>query len=108
MQTIIYILPELFLSSAIMMLLIIGVFVKKSFKLVNFLTILVLFFSAVLVINQPEEIVKIFNESYIIDRLSIIMKVLTFLFSLFVLSEILIWKLSLVSIQKPQSLSSYP
>ena len=73
MQTIIYILPELFLSSAIMMLLIIGVFVKKSFKLVNFLTILVLFFSAVLVINQPEEIVKIFNESYIIDRLSIIM-----------------------------------
>ena len=54
MQTIIYILPELFLSSAIMMLLIIGVFVKKSFKLVNFLTILVLFFSAVLVINQPE------------------------------------------------------
>ena len=85
MQTIIYILPELFLSSAIMMLLIIGVFVKKSFKLVNFLTILVLFFSAVLVINQPEEIVKIFNESYIIDRLSIIMKVLTFLFSLFVL-----------------------
>ena len=39
MQTIIYILPELFLSFSIMSLLMIGVFVKKSFKLVNFLTI---------------------------------------------------------------------
>ena len=39
MQTILYILPELFLSSSIMILLMIGVFVKKSFKLVNILTI---------------------------------------------------------------------
>jgi len=34
MQTIIYILPELFLSAAIMFLLMLGVFIKKSFKLV--------------------------------------------------------------------------
>jgi len=85
MQTIIYILPELFLSLALMSLLMIGVFIKKSFKLVNLLTILSLIFATVLVLNQPNEIIKIFNESYIIDRLSIFMKVLTFLFCLFVL-----------------------
>ena len=85
MQTIIYILPELFLSAAIMFLLMLGVFIKKSFKLVNLLTILSLIFAIALVLNQPNEIVKIFNESYIIDRLSIFMKVLTLLFCFFVL-----------------------
>ena len=85
MQTIVYILPELFLSITIMFLLMLGVFIKKSFKLVNLLTILSLIFAIALVLNQPDETIKIFNESYIIDRLSIFMKVLTLLFCLFVL-----------------------
>jgi len=85
MQTIVYILPELFLSIAIMFLLMLGVFIKKSFKLVNLLTILSLIFAIALVLNQPNEIVKIFNDSYIIDRLSIFMKALTLLFCFFVL-----------------------
>ena len=85
MQTIVYILPELFLSIAIMFLLMLGVFIKKSFKLVNLLTILSLIFAIALVLNQSNEIIKIFNESYIIDKLSIFMKVLTLLFCLFVL-----------------------
>ena len=85
MQTIIYILPELFLSLAIMSLLMVGAFIKKSFKLVNLLTIFSLIFAIILLLNQPSEIIKIFNESYIIDRLSIFMKVLTLLFCLFVL-----------------------
>ena len=85
MHTIVYILPELFLSITIMFLLMLGVFIKKSFKLVNLLTILSLLFSIVLVLNQPDEIIKIFNESYIIDQLSIFMKVLTLLFCFFVL-----------------------
>ena len=67
MQTIIYILPELFLSIAMMFLLMLGVFIKKSFKLVNLLTILTLIFTITLVLNQPNEIIKIFNESYIIE-----------------------------------------
>ena len=85
MQTIIYILPELFLSLAIMSLLMVGAFIKKSFKLVNLLTIFSLIFAIILLLNQPSEIIKIFNESYIIDRLSIFMKVLTLLFCIFVL-----------------------
>ena len=62
-----------------------GVFIKKSFKLVYLLTILSLIFAIALILNQPNEIVKVFNESYIIDRLSIFMKVLTLLFCFFVL-----------------------
>ena len=85
MNTIFFILPELFLSLSIMFLLMLGVFIKKSFKLVNFLSILILIFTSALVLNQPSEIIKIFNESYIIDQLSIFMKVLTLLFCLFVL-----------------------
>ena len=75
MQSIIYIFPELFLSLSIMFLLMLGVFVKKSFKLINMLTILSLIFTIALVINQPDEIIKIFNNIYIIDKFSIFMKI---------------------------------
>ena len=85
MQVVIYILPELVLSFSIMTLLMVGVFVKKSFKLVNLLTILILFFLIALALNQPDEVIKIFKDSYIIDKFSIIMKVLTFLFSILIL-----------------------
>ena len=85
MQSIIYILPELFLSLSVMTLLMVGVFFKKSFKLVSLLTILCLIFSIALVLNQPHETVKVFNDSFIVDRFSIFMKVLTLLFCLLVL-----------------------
>jgi len=85
MYSIVYILPEIFLSLTIMFLLMLGVFIKKSFNLVYLLTILSLIFAIALILNQPDEIIKIFNDSYIIDRLSIFMKVLTLLFCLFVL-----------------------
>ena len=85
MQLIIYILPELFLSISDNVSFNVGCFYQKSFKLVNLLTMLSLIFAIALVLNQPNEIIKIFNESYIIDRLSIFMKVLTLLFCLFVL-----------------------
>ncbi len=85
MYTTIYILPEIFLSLSVMTLLMLGVFIKKSFKLINLLTILSLLFATILVLNQPDEIIKVFNESYIIDKLSIFMKVLTLLFCFLVL-----------------------
>jgi len=85
MQEIIYIFPELFLSISIMLILMIGVFVKQSFKLVNILTIVTLIFTTALVLNQRDEEVKIFNNSYIIDSFSILMKTITMLFCIFIL-----------------------
>ena len=84
MQTIIYIFPELFLSFSIMTLLMIGVFLKKSYKLINILTITSLIFTTALVLNQQDETIKIFNNSYIVDNLSNLMKVITLLFCIFV------------------------
>ena len=85
MQTIIYIFPELFLSFSIMTILMVGVFVKKSFKLVNLLTISTLIFTTALVLNQQNETIKIFNDSYIIDSFSILMKTITLLFCILIL-----------------------
>ena len=85
MQTLIFILPELFLSLTVLFLLMAGVFVKKSYKLINLLTLLSLVFAIILVLSQPSEIFKVFNESYTIDKLSIYMKVLTLLFCFIVL-----------------------
>jgi len=85
MNLIIYILPELFLSLAIIIFLMIGIFIKKSFKLVNLLVIISLIFTTALILNQPDEVIKIFNKSYIIDEFSIFMKTLAILFCLLVL-----------------------
>ena len=80
MQTFTYILPEIFLSLVIMLLLMVGVFVKKSYKIVNLLSILALIFTSILILNQFGSSNKIFNNSYIIDDLSVFMKILTLLF----------------------------
>ena len=53
MQSITYILPELFLSVSIMTLLMVGVFVKRSFKLV----ISFLYFYVFLVITLKNQVV---------------------------------------------------
>jgi NADH-quinone oxidoreductase subunit N len=85
MQTIIYILPELFLSITILSLLMLGVFIKNSFKLIYSLSILSLIFLMILILNQSTDTVKIFQGSYIIDKFSIFMKILTLFFSSFIL-----------------------
>ena len=85
MQTIIYIFPELFLSFSIMLILMVGVFVKKSFKLVNLLTVSSLIFTIALVLNQQNETIKIFKDSYIIDNFSILIKTITLLFCILIL-----------------------
>ena len=82
MEIILYILPEVFLSLSMMTLLMIGVFVNKSYRLVNLLAILTMIFAIVLVFNQSTQTIKVFNNSYIIDHLSIYMKILTLLFCL--------------------------
>ena len=85
MILIMHILPELFISVLVMITLMMGVFIKKSFKLVYFSTIAGLIFSIVLVFNQIDVNQKIFNNSFIIDNFSTFMKILTLSFCVFVL-----------------------
>ena len=73
--------PEIFLSLAIMFLLILGVFKKDSSKLVLNISLITLLITAVITFNETLGIQKIllFNDSIIIDYLSSFMKIVTLL-----------------------------
>ena len=78
--------PEIFLSLALMFLLILGVFKKNSSNLIFNLTILSLIIVAALILNiSSEDETSIFNASYKIDNLSSFMKILTVLSAIFVM-----------------------
>ncbi len=78
--------PELFLISSIMVLLMIGVFSKDSFNLIFKLSVLTLFITFILLFNHPTHTsAKLFNNSFIVDYLSLFMKALTLVFCVFVM-----------------------
>ena len=80
------ILPEIFISLALMFLLIFGVFKKNSSGLIYNLTIISLLILLVLIINLNSiEENFLFNESYKIDYLSTFMKTLTIISGIFVM-----------------------
>ena len=75
-----FILPEIFISLAIMFLLILGVFKKKSSNIIHYLSIVCLLITSILIINNPSGTqVTLFSGSFIIDNLSSFMKILTIL-----------------------------
>ena len=75
-----FILPEIFISFAIMFLLILGVFKKNSSNIIHYLSIVCLLITGILIINNPSGTqVTLFSGSFIIDNLSSFMKILTIL-----------------------------
>jgi len=80
-------LPEIFISLSIMFLLILGVFKKNSFLLINNLSLIVLLITAVITFNENIDIEKLtlFNGSVIVDYLSSLMKIITLLATFIVL-----------------------
>ena len=82
-----FVFPEIFLSLSIMFLLILGVFKKKSSKLIQNLSLIILLITAVITFNETlgiEEML-LFNKSVIIDYLSSFMKIITLLAAFLVL-----------------------
>ena len=80
MNNIDFILPEIFISLAIMFLLILGVFKKKSSDIIHYLSIISLLITGILILNNPSDtIITLFSGSFIIDNLSSFMKSLTIL-----------------------------
>ena len=78
--------PEIFISLAIMFLLIVGVFKKNSSNLIYNLTIISSLIALALIFNYPIETeLSLFNESYKIDYLSTFMKILTLVSGVFVM-----------------------
>ena len=75
-----FILPEIFISLAIMFLLILGVFKKNSSNIIHYLSIVCLLITGILIINNPSGTqVTLFSGSFVIDNLSSFMKILTIL-----------------------------
>ena len=86
MENLNLILPEIFISLAIMLFLIIGVFKKRSSSLIyNLTTIsLVILLAIVFNLNSISE-TSLFNESYKIDNLSNFMKIIMIASGIFVM-----------------------
>ena len=79
--------PEIFLSLSIFAVLMIGVFIKKSFNLIFNLTTLIIIFTILIIFSSPDNKEKIFSESFTRDAFSNYFKILILLSSLFVLNS---------------------
>tara|TARA_B100000963_G_scaffold361228_1_gene395624 strand:+ start:2151 stop:3566 length:1416 start_codon:yes stop_codon:yes gene_type:complete len=79
--------PELFLSLSIFSILMIGVFIKKSFNIVFNLASLIIITTIIIILSNPFNEVKIFLDSFTRDAFSNYFKVLILLSSLFVLNS---------------------
>ena len=82
MENLNYIYPEIFLFVGICFLLMIGVFLKNSYKLVNKLAIVLLVLLATYVLRSGLSNQGIFLESYISDNLSFFIKNLDYYFNI--------------------------
>ena len=79
-------LPEIFLTLSIFSILMIGVFVKKSFNLIFNLSSLIIAITIAIIFNRPNIEEKIFSDSFTRDAFSNFFKILILVSSLFVLN----------------------
>ena len=96
MNVIQFIIPEIFLSFSIFVLLMIGVFLKNSFETIYRLSILVIISILLIIFTGNIDYAKIFNESFVIDSFSSYSKILILISSFFIL---LITKKNIVDIK---------
>ncbi len=80
-------LPEIFLSLSIFTILMLGVFIRKSFNIVFNLTSLILILIIAIILNNSNSTEKIFLDSFIRDPFSNYFKILILISSLFILNS---------------------
>ena len=79
-------LPEIFLTLSIFFILMLGVFVKKSFNLIFNLFSIIIIITIAIIFNRPNIEEKIFLDSFTRDTFSNFFKILILVSSLFVLN----------------------
>ena len=79
--------PEIFLSLSIFFILIVGVFIKKSFNLIFNLTSLIIIVTISIILTNSNSEERIFLDSFIRDPFSNYFKILILLSTLFVLNS---------------------
>ena len=80
-------LPEIFLSLSIFTILMLGVFIKKSFNIIFNLTSLIIITTIMIILSNPNNEVKIFLNSFTRDAFSNYFKILILISSFFVLNS---------------------
>ena len=79
--------PEIFLSLSILTILMVGVFIKKSFNLVFNLSSLIIIITIAIIFNNTNNTEKVFLDSFVRDEFSNFFKILILISSLFVLNS---------------------
>jgi len=77
MPNLIFIFPEIFLSLASFCLLLFGVFLKNSYKIINTFTIITLIVVFFLILNLDFIEIKLFSNSFVFDPFSNVIKLIT-------------------------------
>ncbi len=78
--------PEIFLSISIFIILMIGVFVKKSYNLIYKLSIIILLFTVFIILKSESLEFKLFSDSFVTNPFTDFIKVLILASSIFVLN----------------------
>ena len=79
--------PEIFLSLSIFSILMLGVFIKKSFNLIFNLSSIIMIITIAIIFNNNNSTEKIFLDSFVKDEFSNFFKILILISSLFVLNS---------------------
>ncbi|MFL2883069.1 MAG: NADH-quinone oxidoreductase subunit NuoN [Pelagibacteraceae bacterium] len=79
--------PEIFLTISIFLVLMIGVFFKNSYILVTRISLLILLGLILILLNNDSESIKIFLNSFLSDSFSNFIKILIVISSIFVLNS---------------------
>ncbi len=86
MNNLYFILPELFISLSVMFLLVFGVFKSNSSKIIFFLSCLIVLISLAINLNiNINEKIFLFNNSYVVDDLSLFIKSIILISAFFVM-----------------------
>ena len=79
--------PEIFLSLSILSILMLGVFIKKSFNLIFNLSSIIIIITIAIIFNNSNDTEKIFLDSFVRDEFSNFFKILILISTFFVLNS---------------------
>ena len=86
MNNLYFIIPELFISLSVMALLVLGVFKNNSSKIIFYLSCLIILVSLAINLNiNITETIFLFNNSYLVDQLSLFIKSIILISAFFVM-----------------------
>ena len=86
MNNLYFIIPELFISLSVMALLVLGVFKNNSSKIIFYFSCLIILVSLAINLNiNITQTIFLFNNSYLVDQLSLLIKSIILISAFFVM-----------------------